>query len=147
MNRKLAFLAAATAAFVFAGQSAQAGGRNHVDKRVAAVAVGAGVASTAAYFAINDWHWKWGNNGSGLTQLGAYGAITIGCAAVSPIVATVVLKRQLTNREAHVLLGSCVVPVVGGWLVNAAYNAHPEWEPGYKPAKHRKARKHRMKKM
>ena len=55
--------------------------------------------------------------------------------AVSPMLATVLLKRPLTNREAGVLFGSCVIPIVGGWLVNEAYNANPHWEPGYVPVK------------
>jgi hypothetical protein len=146
MNRKSAIVAAAIAAFVFASQSAQAGGRHHHrhgDKRIAAVALGVGAASTAAYFAINDWKWNGWDNGSGLTRLGAYGVTTLGCAAVSPMVATVVVNRPLTNREAHVLIASCVVPIIGGLLVNAAYDAHPEWEPGYTPDARRHGRHHR----
>jgi hypothetical protein len=30
-------------------------------------------------------------------------------------------------------MGSCVVPIVGGWPVNEAYEAHPEWEPAGAP--------------
>ena len=60
----------------------------------------------------------------------------IGCAALSPMVATVVLNRPLTFREAHYLIASCVLPIVGGWLVNQAYDAHPEWEPGYEESEH-----------
>ncbi len=145
MNRKFAIAAAVVAAFAFASQSAQAGGRHHyrhIDKRIVAVEIGAGVASTAAFFAINDWKWSW-NNGSGLTSLAAWGATTMGCAAISPMVATVVVNRPLTNREAHVLIGSCVVPIVGGWLVNEAYDHHPEWEPGYKPRKAWRHRRHK----
>jgi hypothetical protein len=39
-----------------------------------------------------------------------------------------------------------VVPIVGGWLVNEAYNAHPEWEPGVKKARpyKKKAKKSKM---
>ena len=58
------------------------------------------------------------------------------------MVASVVLNRHLSYREAHILIGSCVVPLVGGWLVNEAYNAHILWAPDEKvPAKkHRRAR-------
>lgn len=150
MNRKFAIAAAIVATFAFASQSAEAGGRHHrhVDKRIAAVAIGTGAASAAAFFAINDWKWNGWSNGSGLTRLGAWGATTMGCAAISPMVATVVVKRPLTNREAHVLIGSCVIPIVGGWLVNEAYNAHPDWEPGYKPRKawRNKAWRHKKRK-
>lgn len=129
MTRKLAIFAAAIAALAFTAQAADAGGRRHVDGRIKAVAIGVGAASTAAFFALNDWNWKWDSARHGITGLGAWGVTTIGCAAVSPMVATVVLDRPLSNREAGVLIGSCVVPIIGGWLVNEAYNAHPEWEP------------------
>jgi hypothetical protein len=137
MNRRLAFFAAVIAAFAFLCQSADAHGYHHGGKRIKVVAIGVGAASTAGYFAINNWKWNNWNNSSGLTSLGAWGLTTIGCAAVSPIVATVVVNRVLTNREANYLVASCVLPIVGGWLVNQAFDAHPEWEPGYnKETKH-----------
>lgn len=130
MIRKIAIFAAAIAAFAFTCQGADAHWRkHHVDKRITAVAIGVGAASTASYFAINNWSWNGWNNGSGLTRLGAWGLTTIGCAAVSPMVATAVLNRPLKYREAHVLIGSCVIPIVGGWLVNEAYNHHVLWAP------------------
>jgi uncharacterized membrane protein YidH (DUF202 family) len=134
MNRKLAIFAAVIAAFAFICQGADAKGRHHhhIGKRIAAVAIGVGAASTAGYFAINNWRWNGWNNGSGLTRLGAWGITTIGCAAVSPIVATAVLNRPLSFREAHILVGSCVIPIVGGWLVNEAYNHHVLWAPDEK---------------
>jgi hypothetical protein len=134
MNKRLAIFAAVIAASAFTCQGADAKeGKHHEDKRLAAVSIGVGAASTAAYFAINDWKWDW-NNGSGISQWGAWGITTVGCAAVSPMVATVVLNRPLTMREGHVLFASCVLPIVGGWLVNEAYDAHPEWEAGEAPA-------------
>ena len=141
MNRKFIVFAALVAAFAFTSQAAQAHGDK---KKIAAVAIGVGAASTAGFFALNNWRWNgWDTRGTagGLTRLGAYGATTIACAAVSPMVATVVLKRQLTMREAHTLVGSCVVPIVGGLLVNAIWDANPQWEPAAKPMRH-----HRMKK-
>jgi hypothetical protein len=141
MNRKFIVFAALVAAFAFACQTAQAHGpRNHDKKKLAAVAIGVGAASTAGFFALNNWRWNgWDTHGTagGLTRLGAYGATTIACAAVSPMVGTVVLQRPLTMREAHVLVGSCVVPIVGGLLVNAIWDAHPEWEPA-QPVHHRR---------
>lgn len=135
MKRSLALAAAAIAAFALTVQTANAGsGRHHIKKEIKVAAIVTGAAATVAFFAINDWKWKW-DNASGLTSLGAYTATTIGCAAVSPMLATVLLKRPLTNREAGVLFGSCVIPIVGGWLVNEAYNANPHWEPGYVPVK------------
>jgi hypothetical protein len=144
MYRKFAVFAALIAAFAFASQSAEAGGyRHHDKKKIAAVAIGVGAASTVGYFALNNWSTSWNSNGTvgGLTRLGAYGATTFACAAVSPMIATVVLDRPLTLREAHVLVGSCVVPIVGGLLVNAIWDAHPQWEPG-RPAHHHHGKRH-----
>jgi hypothetical protein len=31
-----------------------------------------------------------------------------------------VLNWPLTYREAHILIGGCVIPIVGGWLVDWA---------------------------
>jgi hypothetical protein len=145
MTRKIAYFAALIAAFAFTCQGADAKWRKHVDKRIAVVSIGVGAASTAAYFSIN--HWRWGHwNAGSITQVGAWAGTTIGCMAVSPMVATVVVGRPLTLREGHVLAASCVVPIVGGWLVNEAYNAHPEWEPAVKP-RHLKKKRHTKKKM
>ena len=144
MNRKLAIFAAVIAAFAFTCQGADAKGHHHhVGKRIAAVAIGVGAASTAAYFAINDWRWNGWNNSSGLTRWGAWGLTTVGCAAVSPIVATMVLDRPLSYREAHILVGSCVIPIVGGWLVNEAYNSHLLWAPDEKDGMKKHHRHHR----
>lgn len=147
MNRKFAVFAALIAAFAFTTQAAQAGGRHHDKKKLAAVAIATGAASTAGFFALNNWRWNgWDTNGSasGLTRAGAWGVTTMACAAVSPMVGTVVLGRQLTMREAHVLVGSCVVPIVGGLLVNAIWDANPQWEAGQAPVRHHRMHK-RMK--
>ena len=145
MNRTLAIFAALIAAFAITCQSADAKGRHHINKKIVAVSIGVGAASTAGYFAINNWRWRDWNNSSGLTRLGAWGLTTLGCAAVSPMVATVVLDRPLKYREAHILIGSCVVPLVGGWLVNEAYNANWITAPDEKVGK-KHGMKHRGKK-
>ena len=137
MNRKLAVFAAAVAAFAFTASGAQAGGykhhhHRHLDHRLKVVSIGVGAASTAAYFGINNWHWRWQSNAA-ISQGGAIALTTIGCMALSPIVGTIVVNRELTMREAHVMAASCVVPIIGGWLVEAAYDAHPEWEGAHPP--------------
>lgn len=140
MIRKSVVFAALIAAFAFSSQAAQA--HSPDKKKLAVVAIGVGATSTAAYFAINKWRWNgWNSGASGLTSLGAYGATTMGCAAISPMVATVVLERPLTMREAHTLVGSCVVPIVGGLLVNAIWDAHPEWEPARRAERGRHKKK------
>jgi hypothetical protein len=140
MYRKVACLVATLAVLGLAQAPASAGGRHHRDHKVLAVTstvVGAG--ATAAYFAMNDWNWKWDSARSGITSAGAIAATTMGCAVVSPMVATAVLNRPLSYREAHVLLASCIIPFVGGWLVNEAYDRHILWapdEPAAAPDKH-----------
>ena len=141
MSGKIAILAAACAALVFSCQDVQAGYR-HSDRRLTTVSIGVGAAATAGYFAINRWKWNW-NNPSGLTKAAALGFTAFGCAAVAPMLATVVLKRPLTQREGHVMIASCIIPFIGGWLVNKAYEAHPEWDPAYRPA-HAKKRHAKM---
>ena len=144
MKRSLAVLVAAIAAFALMAQAADAKSRRHDDQRLTIVSAGVGAASTAAFFSLNDWHFShWDSARHGVTSLGAWGLTTVGCAAASPIVATAVLHRPLSYREAHILIGSCVIPVVGGWLVNEAYNAHILWAPDEKPepVKHRKKAK------
>jgi hypothetical protein len=140
MKRNFALAAAVIAAFAFTMQTADAGGRRHIKKEIKAAAIITGVAATATYFSLNAWNWRW-DNPQGLTSLAVYGATTIGCMAVSPMLATVLVKRPLTMREGHVLAGSCVIPIIGGWLVNEAYNNHPEWDPSSAPV-----RKHHRKK-
>ena len=131
--------AAVVAAFAFTCQAAEAGGKGPDQKKLAGVAIGVGAAAGAGYWALGNWKWKW-ENVNGITSAGAWALTTVGCMAVSPMVATVVLDRPLTMREAHVLFGSCVVPLIGGWLVEQAYDAHPEWDPAYKPPRAKKAR-------
>jgi hypothetical protein len=135
MNRKTALFAAFIAASAFVCQGANAG---EAGTKLKIVQIGVGAAATAGYFAIGGWKWDGWNYNSGLTRLGAAGVTTMGCAAVTPIVATIVLDRPLTMREAHVVIADCVIPFVGGWLVNQAYDAHPEWEPQPMKKHHKK---------
>ncbi len=134
MNRKLGVFIAAVAAVALTVQAADAESRK-IDPRLKVISTGVGVGTTAATFALNDWHWKWDSTRHGITAAGALAATTIGCAALSPIVATAVLDRPLTYREAHVLIADCVIPIIGGWLVNEAYNNGWLWAPDEKPVR------------
>ena len=132
MKHRLAIVVAAVAAIAFTTPKANAGWHHHHHHHIgklAAVSIGVGAASTASYFAINHWHWAWQGNAA-ITQWGAIGATTIGCLVVAPMLGTLVMDRPLTIREVHVMAGSCVIPIIGGMLVNAAYDAHPEWDGG-----------------
>lgn len=130
------FVGAAVAALVLFGQSAEAGPlHRRGDSRLTAVGIGAGAAGTATYFALRDWRWK-NPPSAKVSDGGAMVISTFACAALSPIIGTVVMQRPLTMREVHVMSGDCLIPFIGGWLVNKAYDAHPEWE-GKKPRRHR----------
>ncbi|ARQ00771.1 hypothetical protein [Pseudorhodoplanes sinuspersici] len=75
--------------------------------------VGAGAAG--AYYAIrHDRGHKFWSSGGGGTYVGTSAA----CAAVSPIVGTIVTQRELTQREVFISTANCFVPVVGGWAMN-----------------------------
>jgi hypothetical protein len=106
------------------------------DPYVFAGGVIAGVGTSGAYLAIEDKrslefgshaHHHGGING------GAFALTTIGCMALSPMLAAAFVYiaegRELSQREALGLGADCIVPILGSFLWNAAYRAHPEW-PG-----------------
>jgi hypothetical protein len=129
MTRVWALAVAVTAVCSVFVQPADAAGRGHAGRKLAIASTVVGAGTTAGYFALNDWNWKWDSARHGITQLGAITFTTIGCMALSPMVGTVVLNRPLTYREAHVMMGSCLIPFIGGWLVNQAYEHHVLWAP------------------
>jgi hypothetical protein len=131
MKKHLFVLAAALAMAGLLSHSAEARSMRKGDPRLKAVSIATGLGATAAYFAINDWHWKWNRNatsGAWIGSGGAYALTTGGCMAVAPMLGTVVVRRPLTPREAHVMMGSCLIPIVGGYIVNAIWDANPQWE-------------------
>lgn len=89
------------------------------DPAVATSTAIVGGAATGAYFALKDNGGVFGNSGA------AWGVTSFGCAVVSPIFTTMVVQRQLTRREVWVMSANCVVPIVGGWWVNAVLDANP----------------------
>jgi hypothetical protein len=129
MTRVWALAVAVAAVFSIFVQPADAAGRGHDGRKLAIASTVVGAGTTAGYFALNDWNWKWDSARHGISQLGAITFTTIGCMALSPMVGTAVLNRPLTYREAHVMMGSCLIPFIGGWLVNQAYEHHVLWAP------------------
>src|SRR4051812_2710012 len=129
MFRK-AVLAALAAVFALGLQSAQAGTTSPRDRTTLdVVGTGVGLGMTAAMFSMNNWNWKWDSGRSGVTAAGAIAITTVGCMALSPIVATAVLNRPLKYREAHILIGGCPIPVIRGPLPHpASHNPHL-WAP------------------
>jgi hypothetical protein len=143
MSRKFVVLAAVVAAFAFTAQAATAGERKPVNPVIDATNFWVGGAWTAVLFGINHWDTKWDAASAGISSGGAIVGTTIGCMATSPMVATVALNRPLSYREAHILMGSCLIPVIGGWVVNEAYNNGWLWAPDERPvrvASHKKSK-------
>jgi hypothetical protein len=123
-------LAALAAVFALGLHSAEAGTTSPRDRATLdVVGTGVGLGMTAAMFSMNNWSWKWDKARSGITPAGAIALTTVGCMALSPIVATAVLNRPLTYREAHILIVGCIIPVIGGWLIDQAYENHILWAP------------------
>jgi len=138
MSRKFAVFAAALAAVALSVQGAQAGGSKLDATALTAVEIGVGAAATAGYFGLHHRHHALNHN---INTTSAIALTTIGCMALSPIVGTIVVNRQLTTHEVHAMTASCIIPIVGGWLVDAAYAAHPEWEGKVKVAHHHHKKK------
>jgi hypothetical protein len=105
------------------------------DPAVAVSSLAVGAAATAGYFALrHEYRHHYGK----ITPTAAYVGTSIACAAASPIVGTIIARRPMTQREVWVMTGSCVVPILGGLVMNAVFDAHPEWEAA--PVKVRRRR-------
>ena len=136
MSRKFAVLAAVLAAFVLASHPAEAQQRKPIHPTIDVTGFWVGTAWTAVYFALNHWRTtKWNAEAAGISNVGAAVVTTAGCVVVSPMVASALLNRPLTYREAYILFGSCVIPIIGGWAVNEAFNNGWIWAPDEKPVR------------
>jgi fucose permease len=100
---------------------------------VTAAQLTVGIASTATFWALTHRHhhhvhiggrtfWKW------------YGLTTVGCMALTPMVGAALVghneHRELRSSEVFMMLGDCVVPILGGLFWQAMFDAHPEWDRG-----------------
>jgi hypothetical protein len=97
------------------------------DPRLTAVGIGLGIGADVASFELTRKHGYPGVRS--LTPLGAYGATSAACVVAYPFVATIVLNRPLTPREAYVGMANCIVPFLGGWFVDASL-PHTAWYDG-----------------
>jgi cytochrome bd-type quinol oxidase subunit 2 len=97
------------------------------DPRLTVVGIGVGAAATGASYAMVKKH---GNPPvRHVSYSTAFGVTTFGCMVVYPMVATVVLNRPLTPREAYIGMAECAVPIIGGWVVDAIL-PHDAWTDG-----------------
>lgn len=112
------------------------------DPRLAASNFWVGAGATGAYFALRSghrnghwWNGRWHDSGRGIHgAAGAYVFTSAACAAVSPIVGTIVTQRELTQREVFVSTANCFVPVLGGWWMNYWFDYYG-WD---KPKRYRR---------
>jgi hypothetical protein len=97
---------------------------------VGGIAIGAGT-TVASYYMTK----KHGYPPHRFSSVGAAMAVTTyACAVVTPFVGTVLLNRMLTPREMYIGVGDCIVPFIGGWLVDT-YLPHDAWTDGTPPVK------------
>src|SRR5882672_8354649 len=62
-------------------------------------------------------------------QIIAGGGMTAAYFALSPIIGGALVsyneRRELKSSEVFMMLGDCVVPIIGGWVMKAAFDANP----------------------
>lgn len=149
-RRFYAVIAAAAMALMFQNQAARAQDDNiidalfgHQDPRLTATGVAVGAGATAGYFILREKHGT--PPVHRITALGAYGVTVAGCVVLYPMLATVAVNRPLTTREAWTGLANCVVPVLGGLIVEAAFHGQPWYEQGSPHPAHVHHHKHHQK--
>ncbi len=98
MYRTFIVLAAAFAAFAFTAHAAESRQHKQIDSTIDATNFWVGTAWTGAPVAMAK--------PVALVLV----RTTLGCMATAPIVATALLNRPLKYREAHILIGSCLIP-------------------------------------
>jgi len=95
----------------------------------------AGGGMTAAYWALNcNRNFTRCNRFTSTRSLRWWGLTTVGCFALSPIIAGGLVSynehRELRSSEVFMMTGDCVVPILGGLFWKLVFDAHPEWDAG-----------------
>lgn len=102
------------------------------DSRIVLAGLIAGGAMTGTYFAIENEHSLKVRGDGRHFNTGAYGLTTIGCMALSPMLASAIVwnteGRYLSSREALGLGADCIIPFLGSAVVNASYANNPQWK-------------------
>lgn len=99
----------------------------HEDPRLTATGIGLGIASTGVTYALTHKH---GVPAVATTSAGvAFGVTTFGCMVLYPIIGTIAVHRELTPREAYSGILGCVIPFIGGWIVDQTL-PHNAWYDG-----------------
>jgi len=111
------------------------------DLRLTATGIAIGGATTGASYALVHKHGVPAVRTA--SPFIALAVTTYGCAVVYPIAATIVLQRALTPREAYSGLADCVIPFIGGWIVDATL-PHTAWNDGLPARQHGRGHHHRQ---
>ncbi len=114
----------------------------HQDPRLTVAGIGVGLGMDAAYLGLRHRIWYNGQRIHPITELGAFTITTIGCGALFPIIGTIAVNRPLTPREVYMGLADCVVPFIGGWVVDASL-PHTAWIDGTPMRVHARRHHHR----
>jgi hypothetical protein len=134
MKKRLIALAAAVTMLGLVGQggTAKAFLLNDRSPSVTAAQLVIGAGTLGAYFALTNRHHhhklfshfspKW------------YGLTTVGCLALTPMFGAALVGinegRELRSSEVFMMGGDCLIPIIGGWIAKAAFDANPEWDRG-----------------
>lgn len=134
MRKNFIALAAAVATLGLVAQGGTANALLLQDRspNVRAAQLVVGGAMTGAYFGLQyrdhrkffsgKFSWKW------------YGLTTVGCMALTPILGAALVghfeKRELRSSEVFMMGADCILPLVGGWVAKAAFDANPHWDRG-----------------
>jgi hypothetical protein len=137
MKKRLIALAMAVASLglVMQGGSAKAFLLNDRSPNVTAAQIVVGAGMTAVYFTQtctrNFSHCARFTSTRSLTW---FGLTTVGCLSLAPIVGAGLVSlnehRELRSSEVFMIAADCVVPIIGGLIAKAAFDAHPEWDAG-----------------
>ena len=131
----LALVAAATLGLFAQAGTAQAFLLKDRSPSVTAGQIIVGASMTGAYIGLTCRHGlnhckPYGKNFSAKW----YGLTTVGCFALTPIVGGALVslneRRELRSSEVAIMLGDCVLPILGGLIMKAAYDANPHWDAG-----------------
>lgn len=133
----IALVTAAVAALglMMQGGSAQAFLLKDRSPNVQAGQIIAGAAMTAAYWAaVCNHSFNHCARFDSPRSLKYFGLTTVGCFALSPIIGGLLVsaneQRELRSSEVFMMVADCVVPIVGGWVAKAAFDANPQWDAG-----------------
>lgn len=137
MKKHLIALAMIVASFGLVFQSGKANAflLNDRSPNVTAAQLVVGASMSGAYFALTC---RNGFNNcerfTSRTSLKWWGLTTVGCMAITPMVGAALVgyneHRELKSSEVFMMLGDCVVPILGGLFWKAVFDAHPEWDAG-----------------